>query len=88
MTDQMIATTRRLTNGNHRIELNGSPVVKSSRRPYTWLSVYRSTESGELVAWPHTRQDLAARGNADAEWGVDRGRLVKVAIVELVEVAA
>ncbi|MFI5623017.1 hypothetical protein ACIA03_06085 [Nocardioides sp. NPDC051685] len=58
-------TREALKNGKFRFRVNGEVTLKASVRGYDWASLYKDTD-GKVHAWFHARQDLAMKGNADA----------------------
>ena|SRR5881392_3799447 len=76
-------TRETLTNGKFRFRVNGEVTVKGSNRAYEWASLYQTPE-GKIHAWLHARQDLAVKGNSDANKVSD---LARVGITEITEYA-
>jgi hypothetical protein len=68
MTDTHRVVRTRNTNGTYRYTLNGEVFLKGSRSAYEWASIYRRPDEGPLAAFPHTRRDLALRGNKEANY--------------------
>lgn len=83
MTENTTTTVTResLTNGKFRFRVDGEVTLKGSNRAYEWASLYRTPE-GKIHAWFHARQDLAVKGNADANKISD---LTRVGVVEIAE---
>ena len=77
-------TREALKNGKFRFRVNGEVHTKASTRAYEWASLYQTPE-GKVVAWLHARQDLAVKGNSDANKISD---LKRVGVTEITEYAA
>lgn len=77
-------TREALTNGKFRFRVNGEVHTKASNRAYEWASLYRTPE-GKVVAWLHARQDLAVKGNYQANGISD---LTRVGVTEITEYVA
>lgn len=68
-------------NGTYRYTVDGVVHTKGSRRVYTHASVYVH-DSGDFRVWLHSRADLAAKGNPDAnKWSTLR-KVGHVAIID------
>lgn len=74
-------TREALKNGKFRFRVNGEVTLKASTRSYEWASLYQTPE-GKVVAWFHARQDLAVKGNSEANGISD---LKRVGITEIAE---
>jgi len=82
-TTNATVTREALKNGKFRFRVNGEVTLKGSTRGYDWASLYQTPE-GKVVAWFHARQDLAVKGNSDANKIND---LKRVGLTEITEYA-
>lgn len=80
-TTNTTVTREALKNGKFRFRVNGEVTLKASTRAYEWASLYKKP-NGEVVAWFHARQDLAVKGNSEANGISD---LKRVGITEITE---
>lgn len=95
----MEITRTALGNGKHRYEVDGEIHTKASSKIYPWASVYKyrqldewdiqcGRKVGDTIVFLHSREDLAVKGNQQANGLASDGQWIRVpGIFEVTEIA-